>query len=178
VRTTARRCFSELTRHDNNDLITTAGYSTARNRYAAKVRQLVREQLPRASDLPGVGRQRARAHRHSAAARRGSRSTSPARSTARRSWARTRRGRRRGASPTRRSRSAAGVQGVVATPNGNRFFVRVYSGVMKPNMRAYNPGQGREGERREAVPRSTPTRPAGWRKSRAARRATSCALSG
>ncbi|MBP3956578.1 GTP-binding protein [Gemmata sp. G18] len=26
-------------------------------------------------------------------------------------------------------------------PNGNRFFVRVYSGVMKPNMRAYNPGK-------------------------------------
>lgn len=25
--------------------------------------------------------------------------------------------------------------------NGNRFFVRVYSGVMKPNMRAYNPGK-------------------------------------
>jgi elongation factor G len=26
-------------------------------------------------------------------------------------------------------------------PNGNRFFIRVYSGVMKPNMRAYNPGK-------------------------------------
>jgi elongation factor G len=26
-------------------------------------------------------------------------------------------------------------------PNGNRFFVRIYSGVMKPNMRAYNPGK-------------------------------------
>ena len=26
-------------------------------------------------------------------------------------------------------------------PNGHRFFVRVYSGVMKPNMRAYNPGK-------------------------------------
>jgi elongation factor G len=26
-------------------------------------------------------------------------------------------------------------------PNGNRFFVRVYSGTMKPNMRAYNPGK-------------------------------------
>jgi elongation factor G len=26
-------------------------------------------------------------------------------------------------------------------PNGNRFFVRVYSGVMKPNMRAFNPGK-------------------------------------
>ncbi|MBY0459411.1 MAG: elongation factor G, partial [Gemmataceae bacterium] len=26
-------------------------------------------------------------------------------------------------------------------PSGNRFFVRVYSGVMKPNMRAYNPGK-------------------------------------
>ena len=26
-------------------------------------------------------------------------------------------------------------------PNGNRFFVRIYSGIMKPNMRAYNPGK-------------------------------------
>ncbi|MFM8273239.1 MAG: elongation factor G [Gemmata sp.] len=26
-------------------------------------------------------------------------------------------------------------------PNGNRFFIRVYSGAMKPNMRAYNPGK-------------------------------------
>ncbi len=26
-------------------------------------------------------------------------------------------------------------------PNGNRFFIRVYSGNMKPNMRAYNPGK-------------------------------------
>ena len=26
-------------------------------------------------------------------------------------------------------------------PNGNRFFVRVYSGTMRPNMRAYNPGK-------------------------------------
>ena len=26
-------------------------------------------------------------------------------------------------------------------PNGNRFFVRVYSGVMRPGMRAYNPGK-------------------------------------
>jgi elongation factor G len=26
-------------------------------------------------------------------------------------------------------------------PNGDRFFVRVYSGVMRPNMRAYNPGK-------------------------------------
>jgi elongation factor G len=26
-------------------------------------------------------------------------------------------------------------------PNGHRFFVRVYSGVMKPNMRAFNPGK-------------------------------------
>lgn len=26
-------------------------------------------------------------------------------------------------------------------PNGNRFFVRVYSGIMKPNMRVYNPGK-------------------------------------
>jgi elongation factor G len=26
-------------------------------------------------------------------------------------------------------------------PNGNRFFVRIYSGVMKPGMRAYNPGK-------------------------------------
>ncbi|MDY3553246.1 elongation factor G [Gemmata sp. JC717] len=26
-------------------------------------------------------------------------------------------------------------------PSGNRFFVRVYSGVMKPNMRAFNPGK-------------------------------------
>ncbi len=26
-------------------------------------------------------------------------------------------------------------------PNGHRFFVRVYSGVMKPNSRAYNPGK-------------------------------------
>jgi elongation factor G len=26
-------------------------------------------------------------------------------------------------------------------PNGNRFFIRVYSGVMKQNMRAYNPGK-------------------------------------
>jgi elongation factor G len=26
-------------------------------------------------------------------------------------------------------------------PNGDRFFVRIYSGVMKPNMRAYNPGK-------------------------------------
>lgn len=26
-------------------------------------------------------------------------------------------------------------------PNGNRFFVRVYSGIMKPGMRAYNPGK-------------------------------------
>src|SRR5206468_3172047 len=26
-------------------------------------------------------------------------------------------------------------------PNGNRFFVRVYSGTMKSNMRAYNPGK-------------------------------------
>jgi elongation factor G len=27
-------------------------------------------------------------------------------------------------------------------PSGNRFFVRVYSGMMKPGMRAYNPGKG------------------------------------
>ncbi|MDY3563428.1 GTP-binding protein [Gemmata sp. JC673] len=26
-------------------------------------------------------------------------------------------------------------------PSGNRFFVRVYSGMMKPNMRAFNPGK-------------------------------------
>ncbi len=26
-------------------------------------------------------------------------------------------------------------------PSGNRFFIRVYSGVLKPNMRAYNPGK-------------------------------------
>ncbi len=26
-------------------------------------------------------------------------------------------------------------------PNGHRFFVRIYSGVMKPNMRAFNPGK-------------------------------------
>ncbi|MDB5310326.1 MAG: fusA [Gemmataceae bacterium] len=26
-------------------------------------------------------------------------------------------------------------------PNGHRFFVRIYSGVMRPNMRAYNPGK-------------------------------------
>jgi elongation factor G len=26
-------------------------------------------------------------------------------------------------------------------PNGHRFFIRVYSGTMKPNMRAYNPGK-------------------------------------
>ncbi len=26
-------------------------------------------------------------------------------------------------------------------PNGNRFFIRVYSGIMKSNMRAYNPGK-------------------------------------
>jgi len=26
-------------------------------------------------------------------------------------------------------------------PSGNRFFLRVYSGVLKPNMRAYNPGK-------------------------------------
>jgi elongation factor G len=26
-------------------------------------------------------------------------------------------------------------------PNGNRFFVRIYSGIMKPGMRAYNPGK-------------------------------------
>ncbi|MFO0806520.1 MAG: elongation factor G [Gemmataceae bacterium] len=26
-------------------------------------------------------------------------------------------------------------------PNGHRFFIRVYSGSMKPNMRAYNPGK-------------------------------------
>ncbi|MBM3983626.1 MAG: GTP-binding protein, partial [Planctomycetes bacterium] len=26
-------------------------------------------------------------------------------------------------------------------PNGNRFFVRVYSGTMRPNMRAFNPGK-------------------------------------
>jgi elongation factor G len=26
-------------------------------------------------------------------------------------------------------------------PSGNRFFIRVYSGVMKPGMRAYNPGK-------------------------------------
>ncbi len=26
-------------------------------------------------------------------------------------------------------------------PNGDRFFVRIYSGVMKPNMRAFNPGK-------------------------------------
>lgn len=28
-----------------------------------------------------------------------------------------------------------------AHPSGNRFFVRVYSGMMKPGMRAYNPGK-------------------------------------
>ena len=30
---------------------------------------------------------------------------------------------------------------VVGHPNGNRYFVRVYSGVMKPNIRAFNPGK-------------------------------------
>ncbi|MBX3400366.1 MAG: GTP-binding protein [Gemmataceae bacterium] len=30
---------------------------------------------------------------------------------------------------------------VVGHPNGNRYFVRVYSGVMKPNMRAFNAGK-------------------------------------
>lgn len=29
----------------------------------------------------------------------------------------------------------------VGHPNGNRFFIRVYSGVMKPNMRAFNTGK-------------------------------------
>src|SRR5205823_5183461 len=30
---------------------------------------------------------------------------------------------------------------VVAHPNGERFFVRVYSGVLKPQTRPYNPGR-------------------------------------
>ncbi len=29
----------------------------------------------------------------------------------------------------------------VGHPNGNRFFIRVYSGIMKPNMRAFNTGK-------------------------------------
>ena len=38
---------------------------------------------------------------------------------------------------------------VVLHPNGNRFFVRVYSGTMKPGMRAYNPGK----EVKENIPK-------------------------
>ena len=63
----------------------------------------------RTADPAGAVRLGPRAHRHSAAARRGDATTCPARSTGRRSSARTRRRRtrRRSASPTRRSRSAA-----------------------------------------------------------------------
>ena len=44
------------------------------------------------------------------------------------------------ASPTQGAVLRAGVQDAWH-PNGDRFFVRIYSGVMKPNMRAFNPGK-------------------------------------
>ena len=42
-------------------------------------------------------------------------------------------------------------------PSGHRFFIRVYSGTMKPNMRALERRQGCERERGQVVPR--PRRP-------------------
>ena len=119
----------------------------------------VREQTLAAADSAGAVRLGPRAHRHPAAARRGLRlPAEPARPPAGRRHQSRRRTRKRSASPTRRSRSAGWCSRSSPTRNGDRFFVRIYSGTLKPQSRAVQPRQGRQGDSPASSTTSTPTR--------------------
>ena len=103
------KLFDALTQFDEKDQLTSAylgGQGDSARRRSARV---IREQTLARHDPAGAVRLGPRAHRHSAAARRGDAITCPARSIGRR-WSgpiRRRRTRKRSASPIRRSRSAA-----------------------------------------------------------------------
>ena len=132
--------FDVLTQHDEADLITTAvleGLEPDAN----KVRQLVREQTIARIIYPvlaGSGREHigiqplldaVNYYLPSPLDRPPVIGTSP------------KRGKEERRKPDPKEPMCALVFKAAWHPSGNRFFIRIYSGVMKPNMRAYNPGK-------------------------------------
>ena len=150
--------FDVLTQHDDKDLITSAVLE-GQDPDPAKVRQLIREQTLARLHLPGP--RRLAAGNTSAFNRCSTRSRYYLPSPLDRPPVVGTNPKNRDKEEKRKPDPKEPFCGLVFKaawhPNGHRFFVRVYSGTMKPNMRALQPRQGREGERRQAVPR--PRRP-------------------
>jgi elongation factor G len=133
------RLFDALTAHDDKDLVTSAVLDgTAPD--PAKVRQLVREQCLARTIYPvlsGSGREHigiqplldaVTYYLPSPLDRPPVVGTNP-------------RGKEERRKPDPKEPFCGLVFKATWHPNGNRFFVRIYSGVMKSNMRAYNPGR-------------------------------------
>jgi elongation factor G len=133
------RLFSDLTAHDPEDLITSVVLD-GKEPDPAKVRQLVREQCLARTIYPvlaGSGREHigiqplldaVTLYLPSPLDRPPVTGTNP-------------KGREERRRPDPKEPFCGLVFKASWHPNGNRFFVRVYSGVMKANMRAYNPGK-------------------------------------
>jgi elongation factor G len=133
------KMFDALTAHDEKDLITSAVLD-GKDPDPAKVRQLVREQCLARKIYPvlaGSGREHigiqplldaVTFYLPSPLDRPPVVGTNP-------------KGKEERRKPDPKEPFCGLVFKAVAHPNGNRFFVRVYSGTMRPNMRAYNPGK-------------------------------------
>ncbi len=133
--------FDALTRHDEQDLITSA-LLDGRPPDVDKVKQLLREQTLRRQIQPvlcGSGREHAGIqplldavcdYLPSPLDRPPVVGTNPKKA-----------GKEERRKPDTAEPFCGLVFKVVAHPNGERFFVRVYSGVLKPQTRPYNPGK-------------------------------------
>src|SRR3954469_9725223 len=131
--------FSDLTAHDDKDLITSAVLE-GKEPDPAKVRQLVREQCLARTIYPvlaGSGREHigiqppldaVTLYLPSPLDRPPVTGTNP-------------KGREERRRPDPKEPFCGLVFKASWHPNGNRFFIRIYSGTMKPNMRAYNTGK-------------------------------------
>ncbi len=133
--------FDVLTQHDENDLITSAVLE-GQSPDPAKVRQLIREQCLARHIYPvlsGSGREHigiqplldaVTLYLPSPLDRPPVEGTDP---------------KGKGKELNRKADQKEPFCGLVFKaswhPNGNRFFIRVYSGVLRPGMRAYNPGK-------------------------------------
>ncbi len=136
--------FDALTRHDEQDRITSAYLEGQRRSPPETIRARDPRADAQAADPAGAVRLRPRTHRHPAAAgRRDVVSAQPARSAAgRRRQSRRKRTRRRSASPTRRSRSAAWCsRSWPAHPASCFTFASTPARCKPARARPYNPGR-------------------------------------
>ena len=148
-----------LTQHDDKDLITSA-YSRARTRTRRRSGNSIREQTLAGTIQPvlcGSGREHIGIQPLLDAVT--LLPAQPARPAAGRR-ARTRREGQGGEAQARPEGAVlrAGVQGRRRHPNGDLFFVRIYSGTLKAEQPRLQPRQGRQGEHRASSTTSTPTR--------------------